>query len=362
MTDLVQLLEKFVVLPKSIRRPTYLEICKYPRRRFEEICSRLLCFYLNPYKEHQLHDLFLYSLFKILAPDTEFNFQNERIRVISEENANGKRLDILVYSDTFVVGIENKIDADLYNPLDIYKDRIQMYGSENVYRIVLSLRRLTTEKDLRFIKDQGFINVTYSEYFALIKENCNKYHTAGNENYIQYLNDFMETIENMTNFNSINSELSDYFFDNTREINELISLFTQFNNETKNRQREKILELRELVVKLTGSENWKIYEGWDLYFCEFNPDLPKIGIESYFIPTKGNPLGIFRITITAWSLNDWSSYESDLKNDLPGCQIEKRNNRAFLYAMDITNENEDEILSGLKKYFEYLTKLTTRLV
>jgi hypothetical protein len=60
--EIDQLLIDFDTLPKTAKQPTYLELCKYPGRRFEEICSRLLCFYLAPNKEHQFKDLFLRSL------------------------------------------------------------------------------------------------------------------------------------------------------------------------------------------------------------------------------------------------------------------------------------------------------------
>ncbi len=60
------ILEQFKNLPNSYPEPTFLEISRYPKRRFEEISSRLLSFYFNPTKEHNLKDLFLSSLFELL--------------------------------------------------------------------------------------------------------------------------------------------------------------------------------------------------------------------------------------------------------------------------------------------------------
>jgi hypothetical protein len=39
-----KVLNDFNKLPKSYIETTFLEICRYPRRRFEEICSRVLSF------------------------------------------------------------------------------------------------------------------------------------------------------------------------------------------------------------------------------------------------------------------------------------------------------------------------------
>lgn len=359
--EIDQLLTGFAALPHTVKQPTYLELCKYPRRRFEEICSRLLCFYLAPHKEHHFKDLFLHSLLDLLAPDKTFYLQSDRIHIISEENAEGKRLDILVYSDTFVIGIENKITADLYNPLEIYKNRIQLYGSENIYRVVLSLRELTSKSDLTFISIHGFINLTYKGYFNQIRKNLLIYSNGCNKKYLAHLNDFIETIENMTDSNVLNEDLSNYFYDHSQKIDSLITLYNQFNNKTAARQTERIAELKDKICDLTKNEKWWAWEDWDLGFNEFNPNKPKIGIESSFESTKGKPLGEFNIMITAWNLKDWSFYEEKLLKSYPNCKLEKVDNRAFLHVAKVTDDNEEQILETLKKHYDYLVALTSDL-
>jgi hypothetical protein len=361
ITEIDQLLTDFATLPKKVKQPTYLEICKYPRRRFEEICSRLLCFYLAPNKEHGLGELFLRSLFQLLAPEKEFHFQSDKIHVISEENAEGKRLDILIYSDTFVVGIENKITAGLYNPLEAYKNRIQLYGSDNIYRVVLSLRKLLSKDDLAFIEANGFTNLTYNQYFNQIKQNLSAFKATCNEKYLHDLNDFIETLENMRDNSILNEELSHYFFDNAEKIDSLITLYNQFNNKTTARQTERIAELKEKISELTNNDKWWAWEEWDLGFNEFNPNKPKIGVESSFEATKGNPFGIFRIMVTAWSLKDWSFYEEKLLRNYPNCELEKVDNRAFLHVDKLINAEDEQILDSLKKHYDYLAGLTSDL-
>ena len=361
ITELEQLLTDFAALPKKVKQPTYLEICKYPRRRFEEICSRLLCFYLAPKNEHGLGELFLHSLFQLLAPEKQFHFKSERIHVISEENAEGKRLDILVYSDTFVVGIENKITAGLYNPLEVYKNRIRLYGNDNIYHVVLSLRRLTTKDDLAFIEANGFTNLTYDQYFKQVKQNLFDFKATCNEKYLHSLYDFIETLENMSNNILLNEELSDYFFDNAEKIDSLLTLYNQFNSKTKARQVERIAELKDRVSELTNNSKWWVWEGWGLGFNEFNLNKPKIGVESYFEATKGNPFGVFHIMITAWSLKDWSFFEEKLLRDHPNCELEKVDNRAFLHVEKLINAEDDLILSSLKHHYDYLASLTSDL-
>lgn len=359
--EIDQLLTNFDILPRTVKEPTYLELCKYPRRRFEEICSRLLCFYFAPQKEHGLNDLFVRSIFEILAPEKKFYFNEDKIHVINEENAEGKRLDILLYSDTFVIGIENKITAGLYNPLEIYKNRIGKYGKENIYSVVLSLKRLASKADLAFIESHGFINLTYKDYFSQIRNNLPTYYESCNQKYLTHLNDFMETLENMSDNRVLNENLSNYFYDNSTKIDELIALYNQFNNITTERQKDRIAELKDKISELTKNDKWWAWEGWDLGFNEFNTNKPKIGIESSFEASKGKPLGEFNIMITAWNLNDWSYYEEMLLNDYPGSHLEKVDNRAFLHVDKITDDNEEQILECLKRHYDYLVALTSEL-
>ena len=277
-----ELLRIFETLPKNIADRTYLEICKYPKRRFEEICSRLLCFYLAPRNEHGLGDLFLSSLLEILSPQKKLSFKEETVKVISEENAEGKRLDMLIHSDGFVIGIENKITAGIYNPLEAYKNRINLYGRNNVFKVVLSLRKITDKNELIILSTNEFIRITYSELFETIKKNIGKYLNRANSKYLTFLTDFIQTLENMDGQNIINEKLADFFYDNSNKIKELLDLYQTYDQRTRELQIQRIAELKDKIVELTNDPLWWTWEGWDLVHDKFNLALPKIGIESYY--------------------------------------------------------------------------------
>lgn len=355
--EIDKILNEFEKIPKTLRQLTYLEICKYPYHRFEEVCSRLLCFYLSPQNEHGFQDLFLQSLLKLIAPAKTFYLQFEKVNVISEENAEGKRLDILIYSDKFAIGIENKITASLYNPLAIYKKRIEKYNKDNFFGIVLSLNKLSRE-EIAVVKTNEFIHLTYSDYFKSLKANISSFINSSNEKNLPFLNDFIKTIENMNNKETINKELTDYFYDNSKNIDQLIELYNQSNLQILEIQKEKIRELKDKISQLTNRDKWWAWQGWDLGYNSFNLNEPIIGIESYFEEIKGNPLGLFIIKITSWNLNAWSFYEQKLELEYPNSEIEKVDNRAFLFVSSFPGDNEELILENLKTNFDYLTSLT----
>jgi hypothetical protein len=357
LTDIGELLKEFDTLPRTIKQPTYLELCKYPYNRFEEVCSRLLCYYLSPTKEHGFKDLFLRSLLEVLEPNNVIHYRFDSINIIAEENAEGKRLDILIQSDNnFVIGIENKITACLYNPLENYKNRIDLYSGQK-YCVALTLRTITSKNELTLLKNNNFINLTYSEYFGRIKLNLGNYINDGNSKYLVFMTDFIQTIENMNEKKVLNPQLSNFFYDNSTRIEKLIELYNEFNRSTTNIKIDRIAAIKEKISEITDV-TWKDYEGWDLYYADFNPDKPKIGIEAYFESTKENVLGKFHITITTWSLSDWNYYEKEILTSFPYKKLEKVDNRASLFIETISNNDEYLILETLKETFDFLKDLT----
>ncbi len=356
-TEAEILLDEFDNLPKFIKQPTYLEICKYPRRRFEEICSRLLCFYFAPKNEHGFNDLFLVSLLEILSKDP-IPFREEQIKVISEENAEGKRLDMLIHCPSFVIGIENKITAAIYNPLETYKNRIELYGGKNIFKVVLSLRKIVNKDELMILNTQGFISITYLELFEIIKRKIGWYLDKANTKYLTFLTDFIQTLENMDGNNILNEKLADYFYDNSVRIDDMLDLYQKFQSRTLDTQKQRIAELRDKVISLTGNTNWWAWEGWDLGFNKFNAEKPLIGIEASFNATRGKALGKFSIYITTWKLSDWVPYEAKILRDFPNNFMDKKDNRVYLHMDVIEDDNEEEILAKLNTYYNYLSDLT----
>ena len=137
-----QLLNDFAILPKRNTSPTFMEICQMGGDRFEERCSQIFKFYFNPNAPHGLKGLFINSLLEIMQ-NVELNYSLQGVRVITEDTtSDNKRIDIIVETDCFVMAIENKIGAKLYNPLESYVEHINTkYKDKKSFFIVLSARR-----------------------------------------------------------------------------------------------------------------------------------------------------------------------------------------------------------------------------
>jgi hypothetical protein len=277
--EMQKLLDEFDCLPKIVKQPTYLELCDYPGRRFEEICSRLLEFYLDPNKEHDFHKLFLDSLFEMFKEDIkyqEFGMFKKDIKyqendiATGEVNAEGKRVDILVTGKSFAIVIENKIDAPLNNPLGEYAKLLEERGYKENERflMVLSLHPLSNDK-IAEATAAGFKCCTYKEYFGIIKRNIGNYMNQGNLKYLAFIMDFIQTLENRSgeNIMDMDKKMTDFFKANWKKLDELQTYYQEYKNEPFRQLRKLQEKITERTKESGGVKSeWNIHEDWLLHY------------------------------------------------------------------------------------------------
>ncbi|MBB5623211.1 hypothetical protein HDE69_004294 [Pedobacter cryoconitis] len=325
------LLKEFGKQPKFVPEPTYLELCRYPTSRFEEICTRLLCFYFDPNNEHCFYDLFLDSLLQLISTDVRISYRNDQVQVINELNSEGKRLDMLIKSPDIVIGIENKIYASVYNPLSIYSNQIALYGKKNVFKVILTVRKIISR---------------------------------ANQKYLVFIYDFMQTIDNMTGETYDNNKLSYFFSNNTEKIDELIALYSKYNERILKVQIEGISELMTLIKLHTNDDKWWAWKGWDLGYDSFNQisGTPRIGVEASYEVLHNNPLGRFRIYITTWEIKHFVPYEDHLVALFPDCYLDKTNDGRVYMHVDVVDDNDIElIIEKLAHYHQVVYNVVSQI-
>ncbi len=224
-----ELLLEFKSIPRHKRVKTFMEISGYPH--YENVCSNILEFYLDPNNEHGLKDLVLNSLVRSVNKDFKFDIDYEKIEVYREILTNkGNRLDLLIKTGYFAIGIENKIFHHLQNDLTDYRNTINLYceGFRTPIYIVLSLNKLTNVDDLEKMRSNQFVNITYGEVFQNIKHSIGKYLSSGNLSYINHLTDFVKSIENLVPTTMENTALRNFFKNNSEAIQELADSFIKY--------------------------------------------------------------------------------------------------------------------------------------
>lgn len=348
-----ELLEKFNNTPKKISRTTFLELCRYPRHRFEEICSRILCFFLDPKNEHNFGGLFLSSIFS-LCNKTDIDVENQAVKIISEDNADGKRIDIIVHNDNFLLAIENKITADLYNPLVAYKKRIDSYNSEIKISVVLSLKPILDKSQIKLMCDTNFINITYSQLFDKISSNIGS-RMLGNVDmyYVNLLTDFMNTINNLDTL-GIEQSLVNFLYDNEVSIKNLKDAYEELKKKVLNKQKTKIAELFEKIKIKTQDESWWVWGGYDLGIRKKDKNETELGVEGWFIDKKDSPLSEYVIYLTAWSKENWNIFENTILKFMPNAEIEHQEFKSVILLERLKFNDDIDIINAYEKSYNLL--------
>lgn len=233
------LLNDFSKLPaREERLPTFMEIAGYPH--YENVCSNVLAFYLDPEQPHGLGTLLLDALARVgdIAPSNEGVGGNVSVEREVTTDA-GNRIDLVIESDAHAIVIENKIWAGINNPFADYSqylDRRTPEGREK-HRFLLTLS--PTDEGSRW----GFKNFTYTEYVAQIREALGRYVSGADTRYLTVLLDFLNTLENLHKETRMDARFFRLLSERSDEIESLLGEIKAFRGEL----RQKVRALGSLV-------------------------------------------------------------------------------------------------------------------
>jgi hypothetical protein len=178
------------------RQKTLLEIARFPGREIPY--SNILAFLLDPNEEeHGLEDLILRSILQA-ANETDLlkTLPARRVKVTREDpTEENKRIDIVVETESFLLGIENKIFADTQNPFKEYSEHLKKKAGANGKTwkaVLLSLRSEAPDEKLC-----GFKPLCYDDLFVALRGNLGARLSSAHPKHLFYLLDFIETLENL---------------------------------------------------------------------------------------------------------------------------------------------------------------------
>lgn len=197
MDDFQSLLNEFEDLPKEkAPSPTFLEISGYPH--YEKVISNILTFYLDNRNPHHFGIIPVKSLLSATGVDMK-NIDSEELMVndaVTEETTeDGKFIDIVIETGSYVIGIENKIYADEYNPFIEYKTHIEKRANSIGKKPILILLTLKKNNYKSEITD-SFKRINYDNLFTEFDKWALNENKADSE-YLIFYNNFKQTLLNM---------------------------------------------------------------------------------------------------------------------------------------------------------------------
>ena len=295
MNRFLNLLMDYQALPRIRRTRTFMEISGYPH--YENVCSNILEFYFNPEEEHGMGNLLLAAFFRMTKERHGESFIEpsipKKVNVTREHTAEDqKRLDLMIDSETFIIGIENKISHWEANDFENYARVIDRLGSDKrVIKAVLCLRVNPREEPPK----GGFIRYTYADLWKHVRDLLGHRLPEASPKWTTYLTDFMTTTSRLAGETQDEKEVIDFFMKN----HELVEQLVEDRQQLLNQIAKKIISLDgvlkgmpELAKYLLGRGIQKTYilvshfdilggrvimdlagslKGWNLYLAQNNP-------------------------------------------------------------------------------------------
>jgi hypothetical protein len=233
------LLDGFSKLPARVERPpTFMEIAGYPH--YENVCSNILAFFLDPEEPHGLETLVLDAFAYVggIAAAGEGMGGNVSVEreVITDT---GNRIDILIESDTHAVIIENKIFAGAGNPFADYTAYLNRRtpGDRRKHELLLTLS--PTNEGSKW----GFTNLTYAEFVGQIRSMLGHYVSGADTRYLTMYLDFLNTLENLQGEPRMDQGLVTFLSERTDDAENFFAELMRFKDEL----RKKVRELGSLI-------------------------------------------------------------------------------------------------------------------
>ena len=203
---------------------TFMEILKVNNREVQ--VANALAFFFRPREKHELNTLFINALLNTMCSELQSNLPKKVSSLLKFNGCNcdnsndeltydinsvevkveyktedGNRIDILIETDSFIICIEFKINHDLNNPLEDYRDFITKKSKgKRLYFIVLTpYKKDPVGKAKEFFNGNSeFKQVVLSHFFKEVEKMLPLYTIEKKENnvYYQYFQDFAQTIKN----------------------------------------------------------------------------------------------------------------------------------------------------------------------
>lgn len=235
--------------PPPPTQPTIFEITGYPH--LENVSSNVLAFYLQPNNPHGLGNMLLRTLYHVIDyPAHEVEMLDVSIHR-EETTAKNKRIDIIIETESTIIGIENKIYHVLSNDLGAYWQHLSSNAKgRDIMGVVLSL------KPVALPEKSKFVCITYKDWFETFDLELE--HLDFPSKYTVFLQDFVRTIRKLTKGISMDVDKINFFRDHQEELNRLLSYADLLREDMKRRLNELAdsLQLEEKYPAVKKMKNW----------------------------------------------------------------------------------------------------------
>ena len=253
--DYLELLSKAEALPSVERpRPTLLELSGYPH--LENVYSNILSYYLDPSEAHNLGECMVRALLRAAEVQEDLLMGSEAEVVREERTEAGNRIDLVLRTEQAVIGIENKVYAELSNDLCDYYEHMRGRANDGqqVVAVLLSLhpiKECTGE----------FVNVTYEKFLGELLTDLGPCLPDADSQLVGSLLDWITTVKRQTR----GSAMDEGFVNLVRENKEQVSSLFRHLMGLRSELREMVKQVGNRTKAPEGYRSWLWRDSGELH-------------------------------------------------------------------------------------------------
>ncbi|MDZ7801183.1 MAG: PD-(D/E)XK nuclease family protein [Trueperaceae bacterium] len=266
VTRFESLLEEFGRIRGASATPsTLLEAAGYPS--YENVASNLLRYFLDPAEGHGLEGLFLEALTEPLG------FEGVSVLGVEREvgTSSGYRIDLVIDADAHLIGVENKVFAPVYNPMDEYLGHLERKAKgRQVALILLCLHE--PQKQV----PAGVVVVTYAQLMGRVRRDLGLHAADVPAQYVTFTLDFLKTMENLRKGIRMNPAVLELLKKREDDVLALLRAADSFASENRLKGNELRAHVEELVTAEVSNKlqtrYWRVpgeLEGSSVYDIDF---------------------------------------------------------------------------------------------
>lgn len=343
-----KLLIEFATIPQKEYRRTFMEIAGYPH--YENVCSNILAFFLNPQNEHKLTNLVLRSLLECIH-SLHFDDDFDNITISREYPTDNKgRIDLFIETNTMVIAIENKIFHPPYNDFNDYWLTTQKAAQGRMpVCIVLALDKLNME-------EPHFVSITYADFIKRIQHNLGYYSLAADIEYKIMLTGFLNTILRLRG-TIMDKKLFDFYLNNIGTITKFQEGYNQALQELK-KKLETIKEILEPELpKNINIESW--WYGGEVLVYDFDYPGQRLGIDIKITLLHGWDVTFFGRKARRGAICPVSAINANIKELTKSYKTTKDGYRYIIIADCPVMTSETEVVKSIQSILKNISNLAT---
>jgi len=194
----------------------------------------------------------------------------------------GKFIDLLITTRSFIVAVENKIDAALYNDLAEYSKYVDDHAhGRRAVKVVLCLSDGES--------CHPFIRVTYHSLFERVRFNLQSQTNRHriNKRYLDYLEDIMKAIDNLNRRGRTDQAFRKFVNKNEKNtvdlLNRVLAMKDEFHE--KIRQLDRLIRTKDLkkAIHKSQTNEMQIYES--LWLGYKTKEKAFVSVEAWISPS-----------------------------------------------------------------------------